>query len=223
MYQNILFDLDGTLTDPKVGITSAVAYALRAYGIETENLDTLCKFIGPPLKDSFMEYYGFGEAQAVEAIEKYREYFSVTGIFENVVYTGIEEMLACLVQQGKRLLVATSKPEVYAKQILEHFGLAGYFAFVGGSELSGERVRKGDVIAYVLEKNQIADKSRTVMVGDRSHDVCGAKEQGLPCIGVLYGYGDRPELEAAGADAIVASVGALRDLLLGESDCGLPL
>ena len=213
MYQYILFDLDGTLTDPKVGITSAVAHALKYYGIEVENLDTLCKFIGPPLADSFMEYYGFSREQATEAVEKYREYFSVRGLYENKVYPGVEALLKELTMQGKKLYLATSKPEIYAKQILEHFHLAEYFTWIGGSELSGERVRKGDVIAYVLEQGQITDKDKAIMVGDRMHDVIGAKEQNLPCIGVLYGYGNREELEQAGATMIKASVEELRDAL----------
>lgn len=213
MYQHILFDLDGTLTDPKVGITSAVAHALKYYGIEVENLDTLCKFIGPPLADSFMEYYGFSREQATEAVEKYREYFSVRGLYENKVYPGVEALLKELTMQGKKLYLATSKPEIYAKQILEYFHLTEYFTWIGGSELSGERVRKGDVIAYVLEQGQITDKDKAIMVGDRMHDVIGAKEQNLPCIGVLYGYGNREELEQAGATMIKASVEELRDAL----------
>nr|WP_317378339.1 HAD family hydrolase [uncultured Faecalimonas sp.] len=213
MYQHILFDLDGTLTDPKVGITSAVAHALKFYGIEVEDLDTICKFIGPPLADSFMEYYGFDRERAAEAVEKYREYFSVRGLYENKVYPGIEQLLKELTEQGKNIYLATSKPEVYAKQILEHFHLTEYFTFIGGSELSGERVRKGDVIAYVLEQGQITDRDQVVMVGDRMHDVLGAKEQNLPCIGVLYGYGKREELEQAGAAMIKASVEELRDAL----------
>lgn len=214
MYQHILFDLDGTLTDPKVGITSAVAHALKFYGIEVENLDTLCKFIGPPLADSFMEYYGFDREQAVEAVEKYREYFSVRGLYENEVYPGIEQLLKALTEQGKKVYLATSKPEVYARQILEYFHLTEYFTFIGGSELSGERVRKGDVIAYVLEHEKITDRDKVIMVGDRMHDVFGAKEQNIPCIGVLYGYGNRQELEEAGAAMIKESVEELHDTLV---------
>ena len=136
------------------------------------------------------------------------------GLYENKVYPGIEKLLKELTEQGKNVYLATSKPEVYAKQILEHFHLTAYFTFIGGSELSGERVRKGDVIAYVLEHGQITDRDQVIMVGDRMHDVLGAKEQNIPCIGVLYGYGNREELEEAGAAMIKASVEELRGVLV---------
>lgn len=212
-FDTVLFDLDGTLTDPRVGITTSVQYALHHFGIEVENPDTLCKFIGPPLIDSFMEYYGFTEEEAKAAAAKYRERFSVTGIFENVPYPGVEEMLATLKSRGKTLCVATSKPEAFALRILEHFHLKEYFTFVGGSCMDGRRGKKGEVIAYVLGENHLTDLTRVVMVGDRLHDIHGAKENGLASIGVLYGYGDRPELEAAGADYVVADFLELLALL----------
>lgn len=211
----ILFDLDGTLTDPMIGITKSVQYALRFYGIEESNLNTLCPFIGPPLKDSFMKYYHFPESQAEEAIQKYREYFSVTGIFENRVYDGIEEMLKELKSCGKQLLVATSKPEEFAVQILEHFGLAQYFEYICGASMDEKRVKKGDVIAYAIEMAGIEDISLAVMVGDREHDIIGAKENGMDSIGVLFGYGSRKELEEAGAHLIGESVKELTKLLIG--------
>lgn len=211
--QQILFDLDGTLTDPMIGITKSVQYALRAYGIQVERLEDLCPFIGPPLRDSFMKYYGFDPDQATEAIWKYREYFSVTGLYENKEYAGIKEMLAALRDEGKKLYVATSKPELFAKKILEHFQMAEYFTFIGGASMDETRVKKGDVIGYVLEENQITDLSQVVMVGDREHDVIGAKEAGIESVGVLYGYGSREELEEAGANEIVSTVEALRNLL----------
>lgn len=211
--QYILFDLDGTLTDPMIGITKSVQYALRAYGIEVERLEDLCPFIGPPLRDSFMKYYGFDPDQATEAIWKYREYFSVTGLYENKEYAGIKEMLSALQAAGKKLYVATSKPELFAKKILEHFQMAEYFTFIGGASMDEVRVKKGDVIRYVLEENQITDLCQVVMAGDREHDVIGAKEAGVESIGVLYGYGSREELEAAGADKIVSTVEELRNLL----------
>ena len=209
-YKYVLFDLDGTLTDPKEGITKSVAYALEAYGIHVEDLDSLCKFIGPPLKDSFVKFYRFSEEQGYEAVEKYREYFRPHGVYENKVYAGVDKLLAELKASGKMIILATSKPTVFANTILEHFDLMKYFDVVCGSELDGSRVKKGDVIAYALEqvaeKDTGFDKSKAVMIGDREHDILGAKENGLDSIGVLYGYGDRAEHEAAGAGYIVETV-----------------
>lgn len=214
----ILFDLDGTLTDPMVGITKSVQYALRAYGIEEPDLRALCPFIGPPLKDSFMNYYGFSETQAQEAIGKYREYFGVTGIFENQVYDGMEEMLRRLKADGRHLLVATSKPEEFAERILEHFHLRQYFDHVCGASMDEKRVKKGEVIAYALETAGLEDPAEAVMVGDREHDVIGARENHMDCVGVLFGYGSREELEAAGAVTTVATVEELADALFGQND-----
>ncbi len=211
----LLFDLDGTLTDPKEGITKAVQYALKHYGIQVDDLDSLCPFIGPPLKDSFQKYYDFPEAQAKEAIQVYREYFSVKGWSQNKVFPGIPEMLGELKAAGKKLYLATSKPEVFAKQILEHFGLTSYFEFIGGADLEETRVRKGDVIGYVLENCGLSDKKEKIlMVGDREHDVLGAREQGIECAGVLFGYGDRAEMEACHAAYIAESINELRKMLL---------
>ena len=145
----ILFDLDGTLTDPMQGITKSVRYALNSFGIEVDDLCKLIPFIGPPLKDSFKEFYGFNEEDAIVAVEKYREYYRIDGIFDNKVYPGIETCLETLLQSGKKLYVATSKPEVFARKIINHFGLAKYFEFVGGSEFNS-REKKADVIEYVL-------------------------------------------------------------------------
>ena len=211
----LLFDLDGTLTDPKEGITKAVQYALKHYGIQVDDLDSLCPFIGPPLKDSFQKYYDFPEAQAKEAIQVYREYFSVKGWNQNKVFPGISEMLGELKAAGKKLYLATSKPEVFAKQILEHFGITSYFEFIGGADLEETRVRKGDVIGYVLENCGLSDKKEKIlMVGDREHDVLGAREQGIECVGVLFGYGDRAEMEACHAAYIAESINELRKMLL---------
>lgn len=210
---HILFDLDGTLTDPMTGITKSVQYALRAYGIEVDRLEDLCPFIGPPLTDSFKKYYNFSEEQAAEAVKKFREYFSVTGIFENKEYPGMKELLAELKAAGKHLYIATSKPELFARRIMDHFHMTEYFDFIGGADFEEIRVRKGDVIRYVLEENGLTDLGQIVMVGDREHDVLGAKEVGLESVGVLYGYGDRAELEAAGADDIVSTVEELGRLL----------
>lgn len=208
-YQYFLMDLDGTITDPKEGITKSVAYALRYYGIQVENLDTLEKFIGPPLSDSFQEFYGFGEEKSLEAVEKYREYFKDRGIFENKLYPGMEKLLKTIVGQGGKIVLATSKPEVFAKRILEHFRIAEYFTFAAGSTLDTTRNTKGAVIRYALEHLGISGED-AVMVGDRRHDVIGAKENGMECIGVLFGYGDRAELEEAGADEIVETVEQLQ-------------
>ena len=209
----LLFDLDGTLTDPKEGITKSVQYALNAFGIEVRDLDELCCFIGPPLKDSFMEYYGFTEADVKKAVLIYREYFSTKGLYENVVFDGTREVLNALSQRGKKLYVASSKPEVFVKEILKHFDLDSFFAFMGGSDLEEKRVKKADVIRYVLEENHITDLDQVVMIGDRKHDVLGAQEAGIDSIGVLYGYGSREELKEAGADVLAERIFDLQNLL----------
>lgn len=213
MWPVVLFDLDGTLTDPGEGITKSVEYALRAFSIAVDDRRALRKFIGPPLQASFIEYYGFTPGDAEKAVWKYREYYAERGIFENAVFDGIPELLGGLKEAGAISMVATSKPTVYAKQILEHFGLMEFFAFVGGSELDGTRVEKGEVIRHVLESTGV-DSSRAVMVGDRKHDIIGAGENGLASIGVLYGYGDRAELEEAGAGSIAGDVDSLAKMLL---------
>ena len=210
--QAILFDLDGTLTDPKEGITKSVAYALAQEGIMVHDLDTLCPFIGPPLKEMFMSQYGFNEAKAELAIANYRVYFKKQGMFENIAYPGIKELLALLCKQGKALYVATSKPTVFAKEILAHFHLASYFTDICGSEFDGTRSKKADVIRYVLKQHQLC-VSDCVMIGDRKHDILGAKENDMASIGVLYGYGSLEELRNAQADAIVASIQDLQDIL----------
>lgn len=212
----ILFDLDGTLTDPGEGITNSVAYALERYGITVEHRSELYRFIGPPLVDSFMEFYGFPEEQAKEAVEVYREYFSTQGWAENAVYEGIEPLLADLVGAGKILLLATSKPLVFAERILNHFGLAKYFTVVHGSPLHAPKgYGKADVIREALAAAGVTDLQTAVMVGDRHHDIDGAKAAGIASVGVLYGYGNRAELEQAGADAIASDPEALRAILLG--------
>ena len=211
-YNYIIFDLDGTITDPRVGITKSIDYALRHFGIETENIDSLCKYIGPPLMNTFQEGYGFSTEKAKAAISKYREYFSVTGIYENIVYTGIIEMLGNLQNKHKKLMMATSKPTEFANRILEHFNLTRYFDFVAGSEMGGIRTEKADVIKYVIEENQILDISEVIMIGDRKYDIIGAKIAGIDSAGVLYGYGDKDELIQAGAEYIVEKVENINDL-----------
>lgn len=208
MYNTILFDLDGTLTDPGIGITNSVAYALSKWNIEAKDRSELYKFIGPPLLDSFSEYYGFSEEQAQEALKYYREYFRSKGIYENEVYPGVVKMLESLKSSGKKIVLATSKPEDFAVIILKHFDLYKYFDFVAGATMDEKRTKKGDVIAYAMESCGIteANLKDVIMVGDRKHDVLGAKENNLDCIGVLFGYGDREELEAAGAKFIAEKV-----------------
>lgn len=214
-YKYILFDLDGTLTDPAEGITNSVAYSLKKFGIDVEDKSTLNKFIGPPLLDSFMEFYGFSEEKAQTAIDYYREYFRGTGIYENRVYGGVEEMLEKLKKSGREIILATSKPEPFAKEILRHFGLETYFLFAAGSNFDGTRCAKAEVIEYALESVGIADKSAAVMIGDRKHDIIGAQKTGLDSIGVLFGYGSRDELENAGATYIAETVEDITKLIIG--------
>ena len=195
MKQYLLFDLDGTLTDPMVGITSSVQYALEKFGIRVRYLKELIPFIGPPLAESFQKFYGFSKEDAERAIQYYREYYAPKGIFENEVYEGIPEMLAHLTEAGFTLLIATSKPTVFAKKVLKHFGMEDYFSFVGGSELDGSRTKKAEVISYILKTCGIRAKE-AIMIGDRSHDIEGGKACGLESVGVLYGYGKDFELTA---------------------------
>ena len=213
MYDTILFDLDGTLTDPGEGITNSVAYALKKYDIEVSDRSELYKFIGPPLKDSFMRYYSFSEGEAEQAIAYYREYFRDIGIFENRVYEGVEDMLKTLCDEEKTIVLATSKPEEFAIRILEHFGLSKYFTIMAGASMDSSRSKKGDVIAYAVSLCDNFNKDTAVMIGDREHDVIGAKENSLKSIGVLYGYGDENELKVAGADYIVSSPADILNLI----------
>lgn len=214
MCEVILFDLDGTLTDPGEGITNSVAYALRQYGIEVTDHRALYCFIGPPLAESFARYYGFSEEESYRAVDRYREYFGERGIFENRVYDGTLEMLRALKAAGKTLIVASSKPTVYVERILRHFALDGYFSGVVGSNLDGTRVRKDEVITCALAPYVSVPREQILMVGDREHDILGAAKCGIRAFGVLYGYGSEEELKAAGAAAIAASPAALTDLIL---------
>ena len=206
MYQYIFFDLDGTLTDPGEGITNSVAYALDKFNIRVEDKRSLYKFIGPPLQESFQKFYGFSKEQSLQAVEYYREYFRGTGIFENEVYDGVEEMLHSLKKEGKHILLATSKPEEFAKRILEHFQLMQYFDYVAGATMDGTRCKKGEIIQYAIDNYPVENLSDAVMVGDREHDILGARQVGMDSIGVLYGYGDYEELSKAGANYIAKEV-----------------
>ena len=214
MYNTVLFDLDGTLTDPGVGITNSVMYALQKFGITVTDRSELYCFIGPPLTDSFQKYYGFTEEESITALKLYREYFSVTGLYENEIYSGTVNMLETLKTAGKKLVLATSKPEKYAVQILEHFGIDKYFDFVAGATMDETRNKKADVIAWAIERCKITDLDETVMVGDRHQDINGAAQNGIDSIGVLYGYGDTDELSGAGATYIAESTEEVVNIIL---------
>lgn len=197
------FDLDGTLTDPKPGITRCIQYALEHLGFPVPTQDDLVWCIGPPLHASMKKFVGTDEL-AHRAVELYRERFRDVGLFENEAYAGIEETLAKVAVGGRRLFVATSKPKVYADRIVEHFGLGGLFEHVFGSELDGTRTDKADLLAYALSEAKL-DPAQAIMIGDRSHDVVGARKNGMKAIGVLYGYGSLAELTDAGADHLCAA------------------
>lgn len=217
MKNYLLFDLDGTLTDPKEGICTCVQYALASFGIEEPDLDKLEPFIGPPLKDSFMNFYHMSGEQAEAAIEKYRERFRDTGIFENKLYEDIPEMLQALNSRGMFLAVASSKPTVFVRRILEHFKIDKYFKVVVGSELDGTRTNKDEVVQEALRQlfgEKPVDKTKVYMIGDRRFDVEGAHAIGVEAVGVTYGYGSMEELREAKADYIVRSVDELKRFLL---------
>lgn len=213
-YQYILFDLDGTLTEPAEGITNAVKYALEKFGICDVSREELLKFIGPPLRDSFKDYYDFNEEDSQKAVRYYREYFGEKGIFENKVYPGITDLLGRLKEKGKTLVVATSKPEKYTVQILDRFHLAEYFDFVAGATMDNSRTRKADIIQYAINHAPILDVEKAIMIGDRHHDIDGANAAHMDSIGVLYGYGTKEELSKAGATYIVSDIRELGEMLL---------
>ena len=216
MYNYILFDLDGTLTDPGLGITNSVMYALKKFNIDVEERASLYKFIGPPLMDSFKMFYGFSEEDSELGVKYYREYFKERGLYENEVYDGIEELLKALKDQNKSLIIATSKPEEFAVEIVKHFHLDQYFDFVAGATMDSSRSKKADVIEYAIKNCNITDLSSAIMIGDREHDILGAKQVGLDSIGVLFGYGNYAELEAAGATHIVEKPADILQIVAGE-------
>lgn len=201
-FDSVLFDLDGTLTDPKVGITTSIRYALGKMGVTHDPADDFTWCIGPPIQKSFERLVG--PAKAAEGVRLYRERYSVTGLFENELFAGIDATLASLVEQGIRLFVATSKVDVFARRIVTHFNLGRHFIAVEGAEMDGTRSEKADVIAHVLTSHGVAANC-AIMIGDREHDIIGARKNGLRNIGVLYGYGDAAELRAAGADELCAT------------------
>lgn len=214
MYQTVLFDLDGTLTDSGPGITNAVMYALGQMGREVPPRESLFKFIGPPLHGSFQTFCGMDEAESAEAVRQFRVYYNeMGGILENTVYGGVTQLLASLQRAGLRLMLATSKPEPAAIRVMEHFGLNRFIREIIGGRDDDSRNTKGKVIAHAL-REYVVDPNTAIMVGDREHDVLGAKENGIPAIGVTWGYGRRTELENAGAQVVLDRPEEVTDYLL---------
>ncbi len=212
-YTNLLFDLDGTIIDSQEGIINSARYALKHFGIEDETDEELYKFIGPPLYDSFRERYGFDEEKTEEAVKEFRVYYQEKGVYESSLYEGITEMLKELKEAGKKIVLATSKAEPYAIQILKDNNIYQYFDFICGSTMDDSRSKKADIINYILEQNDFEPED-TVMIGDKKHDVIGAKQTNLDSVGVLYGFGDYEELSNAGATYIVKDVKELRNELM---------
>lgn len=213
-FTHIFFDLDGTLTESAPGIVNSARYALAKYGIADVPESTLKSFIGPPLMDSFRDLFGFSDEKAREAMSFYREYFGERGIFENSVYPGITETLSALRSGGKRLFVATSKPEIYMGRILDRFSLSRFFDFAGGSDLEETRSEKSQVIEHVVRKNHLEGARKAgkiLMVGDRKHDIIGARKCSIPCCAVLWGYGSEAEFNENGADFVIEKPEELLD------------
>lgn len=194
-YPTVLFDLDGTLTDPREGITRSIQFALSKLGIDEPDLSKLEHFIGPPLLQAFMQFYDFDEAKAWEAVNFYRERFKVTGLYENRVFEGVTPLLQMLSGQGRQLYIATSKPWVFAHEIARHFHFAKHFKVIYGSELDGTRTNKVELIAHLMAEEGL-DPANTLMIGDRKHDLIGAHRNGLHAAAVGYGFGSREELIA---------------------------
>lgn len=213
-YKVILFDLDGTLSDPKVGITKSVQYALGKMGIIEPDIDKLDCFIGPPLQVSFAEYYDLDDVNSHQAIEYYRERFKDQGMFENEIYAGISALLEILTNESIKLVVATSKPTVFAEEILKYFQIDQFFELVVGSNLDGSRSAKTEIIQYILDSYKGYKKEEFIMIGDRKHDIIGANNTGIASIGVTYGYGSEGELQDANATYIVRSVSELNSFFV---------
>ncbi|MCL2469211.1 MAG: HAD family hydrolase [Alphaproteobacteria bacterium] len=211
-YQNVIFDLDGTLVDPVEGITNGVKCALCHFGIVIPPVEELYKFIGPPFRESFSQYYGMNSEDTETAIAKYREFYKDIGVKQNVPYVGMVDMLKALKGAGKKIMLATSKPEPFAKQILAYEGITELFDFAAGASLDSSRDKKSDVLRHVLKETGIEAES-SIMIGDRKHDIIGAKEVGMDSVGVLYGYGSEEELKNAGATFIVPDVMGITRLL----------
>ena len=217
MIQYILFDLDGTLTDSQEGITKSVQYALDSIGIHEPDLKKLTRFIGPSLVYSFKEFYQLSDKQITTAVQKYRERFSKTGIFENHPYPGIPDLLAALKNKGVKMAIASGKPTVFVKQILDKFELSQYFDIAVGSRLDGSTSEKKDIINEVLTYWNHPSTDQLLMVGDRKYDVIGAKKTGMPCVGVRFGFAEPGELEEHGACYIADTVSDLKNYLMKVS------
>jgi phosphoglycolate phosphatase len=213
-YQHILFDLDGTLTDSGPGIRNAVRHALKRYGIKENDENNLNRFIGPPLYDSFIRFYGIDEKEAEKGENYFREYYRDIGIFENSVYDGIEKCLKDLIGGGAKLYIATSKPDFMAEKVLSHFDLKKYFTAVAGADIENGRRTKSAVLEMLLSDHPEINSENAVMVGDREHDIFGASNFGIKGIGVLWGYGSKAELENSGADFIANTPQELSDHIL---------
>ncbi|KOS28322.1 5'-nucleotidase [Bacillus anthracis] len=217
MYTTYLFDLDGTLTDPKEGIVNSVLYALKKVGIEELHISELDSFIGPPIQQSFVERYNMNEGEVERAVFYFREYLKQRGLLENNIYEGIPILLKQLKDTGNRLFIATSKPTIFAEQVIEHFQLTNYFEDIIGSNLDGTRIKKEEIISHILQTNEELNKEEIVMIGDRKHDIIGANQNGIASIGVLYGYGSETELTEVGATHIAIDVKELHHLCLENS------
>ncbi|EOO16701.1 MULTISPECIES: HAD family hydrolase [Bacillus cereus group] len=206
MYTTFLFDLDGTVTDPKKGIVNSVLYVLEKVGIEELHVSELDSFIGPPIQQSFVERYNMNEGEVERAVFYFREYLKQRGLLENSVYEGIPNLLKQLKDTGNRLFIATSKPTIFARQVIEHFQLTNYFEDIIGSNLNGTRIKKEEIIAHILQQNEGLNKEEVVMIGDRKHDIIGANHNGIASIGVLYGYGSENELIEVSATHIAKDI-----------------
>ena len=213
-YTTYLFDLDGTLTDPQVGITNSIRYALERFGITESDHKSLVKFIGPPLLESFCKHYGFSESEGRKAVAVYREYYAEQGIYENKIYDGVDDILSELHSRGYRLILATSKATIYARRILEHFDLARYFERVVGSNFDLTRALKAEIIADILEDSPILARENCIMIGDHVDDIRGAGENGIDSAAVTYGYGLEKDLAEARPTYLVHTIQELRTLLL---------
>ena len=213
MYKYILFDLDGTLTDPSVGITNSIMYAQEKMGLEVWARERLYIFIGPPLKEAFMEHFGLSEQDATKTLEYYREYFSTKGLYENQICDGIKELLEDLKNTGKILALATSKPQQFAEKILEYFDISKYFDVVVGATMDGKLGKKSDVIAVTLQKIGANNLNKVVMVGDRCYDINGAKQNGIDSIGVLFVNNDPTELSESNATYIANTPKELLEII----------